>query len=96
MLAAALSGCASSAPSNRAPALRLTNLPASVDAEIVRVTPLPKGDLPGGKVSDRRMMEFAAELRRSELRKVRALKAAKAAHTKQRKALAARAKGKAD
>lgn len=85
-----VSGCATSPPSSEVASIRLAELPASVRTEAARVVPVPKGpcDAACAKV-------FVAALKKSELRKVRALSAAVKSHDKNKQYLAKRGKRKA-
>lgn len=83
-----LAGCAGSTVSSETPALRITPLPASVYVEANRVTPAPAVQ----GLSPRALATLTVSLRRSELRKVRALKAAIKSHEQQRGYIAKRGK----
>lgn len=75
--------------SSETPSLRLTPLPSSAYTEAKRVVRLPTGPL-----TDKQAAELIADLRRSELRKVRALKGAINVHDAQTGYVAKRSKKK--
>lgn len=78
--------CSSYDPSNSS-TLRLAPLPSAVYTEAKTLTPIPKGPLNGYQTR-----ELLTEVRKSELRKRRALRSAVGAHEKQRKYVASRGK----
>lgn len=88
-LCLALIGCGPSIQSSNVASYKLTDLPPSVYAESARVVVLPKSACDKGCVK-----RLVVSLRKSELRKVRALKSAIAGHAKQRAYLAKRGKNK--
>lgn len=82
-----LTGCASSTPSSEVASFKLSELPPNVYAEASRVVKLPAGACDAACVK-----RLVAALRKSELRKLRAVKSAIAAHDRNKAYLAKRGK----
>lgn len=95
-LALAVSGCTGSGGSadavRAAAAIDAGNLPPSVYIEAARVTALPVEQIKAGQLSAADTKKLVVALRRSELRKVGALKAAISQHERKRKHYKSRGK----
>lgn len=90
-----LSGCKTSGSSGDAPALRIADLPAHVHAEASKVTELPPCDAKvstGVCYTPQTAATLTTALRKSELRKNRAIKAAIKSHGSERARIAGRGK----